>query len=438
MSEERPGLERYRTGYLKMKSVLHDRATGLPAFPLLFDRLRSELESRREIGVVHLEIGNLDLVESLYGWQVFDRIVGRVAELLRTELGGALPAGAQLALNGVAGDSFLLFLPDGAEGREPDPEFLARVSEGVARRLVAAFDEEEFADLGPRLSFRTGAALLSASPFQRFERSVYAAVERARGGPGRRDARRDHAWGEELNEIIRTSAVETLYQPILELDTLATLGHEAFVRGPRGTLFEAPRTMFALSGRVGVAEELDRMCCERVLGEYPDTEPRGKLFVNVLGSLLDADGTRRTRLCERIEEAGLAPENLVLEISERAPEPGSGAFLAGLPDWRAAGFALALDDVGTGRIEHEAIEKVRPDYQKLDSSLVRGIETNLLQQDTLDALVRLARRIGAEVVAEGVEAEAEAQILRQGGARYGQGYLFAPPAPRSRAAGRPR
>ena len=71
MSERADTLARYRTGYLKMRSVLYDRVTGLPALPLMFDRLRTLLDDRRQVGVIHLELVNLDLVESIYGWQVF-------------------------------------------------------------------------------------------------------------------------------------------------------------------------------------------------------------------------------------------------------------------------------------------------------------------------------------------------------------------------------
>ena len=67
----------YRAGYLKLKSVLFDRTTGLPAFPVLFDRLRTLLDERPRLGVLHVEVVDLELVESLYGWQVFDRIVAR-------------------------------------------------------------------------------------------------------------------------------------------------------------------------------------------------------------------------------------------------------------------------------------------------------------------------------------------------------------------------
>ena len=117
----------YRTGYLKMKSVLHDRATGLPAFALMFDRLRTLLEHRRGIGVLHFTVADLAMVESLYGWQVFDRVVARVARELRDCVGNDLPADALLSLNGVAGDRFVVFVPQRPDGAEADGPFLAEV-----------------------------------------------------------------------------------------------------------------------------------------------------------------------------------------------------------------------------------------------------------------------------------------------------------------------
>ena len=92
---------RYRTDYLKLRSALYDRTTGLPAFPVLFDRLRTMLDRRRRIGVLHLEVANLGQVESLYGWQVFDRILSRVARELSGAVGEELPGGTLVGVSGV-------------------------------------------------------------------------------------------------------------------------------------------------------------------------------------------------------------------------------------------------------------------------------------------------------------------------------------------------
>jgi EAL domain-containing protein (putative c-di-GMP-specific phosphodiesterase class I)/GGDEF domain-containing protein len=419
----------YRTPYLKLRSVLYDRATGLPAFPVLFDRLRTALDERRSVGVLHLELADLALVESLYGWQVFDGIVARVASTLRDAIGAELPPGALLALSGVAGDRFVTFLPTSHDGGVADAAWLARVAEDLRRRVDRALETEELAGLGPRIRARVGHALLSTSPFYRLERRVYAAIGAAREGSEQRERRGERAWAEQLHEIIGSAAVETRFQPILELEGGALLGHEACARGPSDTLFESPRTLFALSERVGLAADLDRLCCDRAIAAFGrGPHGGGKLFVNALVESFDDEGRRAERLQATLAELALDPSDLVLEFSERRAEPDADPFCQRLGSLKQRGFAIAIDDVGTGSTSQATLERLRPDYLKLDASLVRGIDDNLIQQDLLATLARLASRVGAAVIAEGVETRSEAECVARGGARYAQGYFFGRPS----------
>jgi EAL domain-containing protein (putative c-di-GMP-specific phosphodiesterase class I)/GGDEF domain-containing protein len=423
-----PGRDDYRTGYLKLRSVLYDRNTGLPALPVLLDELRTLVDERREVGVLHVEIAALEMVESLYGWQVFDRIVARVAALLGSAVGGELPAETRLAVNGVAGDRFVAFVPARA-GRERVAG-LGRLSERLRRALESAFDADEFRGLSPRICFRVGQATLSDDPFYRFERCVYAAVERARKAPVDRERLRERSWGEELERIIRSEALEVLFQPVVEIDSGTVLGAEALVRGPADSIFEAPRAMFALSARVGVATQLDRACCTAALDAFARAGATGKLFLNVLPESVEDDGWRHGRFRAALASCALSPEQLVLEVSERAAAPDPQTRLAGLGRLKQEGFGLALDDVGTGRIALAALERSGLDFLKLDVSFVRNIHESLIQQELLLTLARLAERIGGAVIAEGVESEDEARALAERGARYAQGYLFAAPAAR--------
>jgi len=420
--------DRYRAGYLKLKSVLYDRATGLPAFPVLFDELHAMLDNRREIGVLHVEVANLEMVESLYGWQTFDRIVARVAQLLRETLGRELSATSLLAVNGVAGDRFACFLPERPDGGEVDVAFLGEVGRTICRRLEETFDDDAFTGLSPRLCFRAGHALLSANPFFRFERCVYSAVEQARATHERLERRRDLSWGEELNEIIHRSEVETLFQPVVELDSREVLGFEALSRGPRDTMFEAPRAMFALSDRVGVADELDRICCESALRAFSTLGKGGKAFVNMLPPSLEDRSWLRDGLLPLLKGIGVEPREIVFEVSERYAQADPAPFVSQLERFREDGFGLVLDDVGTGRAGIEAIERLRPDYLKLDVSLVRNVDQRMIQQDVVKSIADLASRIDAAVIGEGVESAAEAEMLSRNGARYAQGFFFALPS----------
>jgi EAL domain-containing protein (putative c-di-GMP-specific phosphodiesterase class I) len=152
------------------------------------------------------------------------------------------------------------------------------------------------------------------------------------------------------------------------------------------------------------------------------------LFLNVLPRGLDDVAWQEITLPELMRAVPLDPWDLVLEFSERAANGDPEAFLASLARLKKQGFAVALDDVGTGFGSQTILDRARPDYLKLDVSLVRNIDEHLIKQELLHSLIRIAARIDAAVIAEGVETEAEASTLREAGARYGQGYLFAEPA----------
>ncbi|NIM01095.1 MAG: hypothetical protein GTN89_09345, partial [Acidobacteria bacterium] len=168
-AQTRPETTRYRSRYLKLKSVLHDRATGYPAIPVLLEQLRAQLDGRRSIGVLHVSLDNLALVESLYGWQVLDGVLCRIGLEIREACGEELPKETLLAINAVAGDSFAVFVIERTDGREVDAGSMRSSGDALRGRLQAALADDEFSGLGPQLNVRVGHALLSRNPFYRFE-----------------------------------------------------------------------------------------------------------------------------------------------------------------------------------------------------------------------------------------------------------------------------
>jgi len=413
--------------YLKLRSVLYDRVTGLPAFPVLIDQLRNWLEDRRVVGVVHLEAENLDLVESLYGWQVFDRILARIAGTLEEMRGHEMPEQALLGLNGVAGDRFAAFVPHGPGGSEVSGRYLGEVASALQARLAGTFSSEEFAGLNPRLEFRAGHALLAHDPFYRFERRVYAALEDARALQGQRERRRQRGMGADLRRIIHDSELRTVFQPVVELRSREILGFEALARGPEGSALEAPQALFDASESLGVATDLDHACREAALTACAGLNSSHKVFLNGLSTSFAGvrnDGNGQPDWLQRLTGSR---HDVVLEFSERGADGDPESFVSTLTRLKRCGIGIAVDDIGTGFGSQEILEELRPDYLKLDGSLVRKINQNLIKQELLHSLVRIANRIGASVIAEGVETEEEALVLADAGAHYGQGFLFARP-----------
>jgi EAL domain-containing protein (putative c-di-GMP-specific phosphodiesterase class I) len=278
------------------------------------------------------------------------------------------------------------------------------------------------------VSFEAGHALLSENPFYRFERRVHAAVAEARALHAGRHRRRGRLAESELRRIIRDGSITTLFQPVVEMASGEVVGYEALSRGPLRSRLESPRALFALSDRVGASRDLDRACRIAALRRSA-TGLRGPIFVNVRPeTLTDPEWTGGT-VGSLLEENGREATDVVLEVSERCLDGDLGAVAAATRALRERGFRIALDDAGTGYASLVTVETLRPDFLKVDASLVRGIDGSLILQEVVLSLARIGARVGAHVVGVGVEREDEARCLRDVGASLAQGFLYAVPAP---------
>ena len=128
-----------------------------------------------------------------------------------------------------------------------------------------------------------------------------------------------------------------------------------------------------------------------------------------------------------VDLSGLRHDEVVLEITERLTKEERGPYQTILHDLKRQGFGIAIDDVGAGYASLQTLVEMEPDYLKFDIALVRGIDRSSIKRSLLETVVDLSRRIGAKVVAEGIEAEPELTTLRDMGVPLGQGRFLAAP-----------
>lgn len=418
-----------RADYLRLKGALHDRNTGLVSYHAYFTELRSHFEDTPTLGVLTVDLADFGQVESIYGWQVFDRILNRVAGLLEAMRGGLLPADFLLTLDGVAAGRFVLFLHHDGAGGPMTSECLEMLAASLGNRLQEGFSGDDFRTMTPRIRFEQGTCLLQDDPFLRFERQLYGAVDHARRQSFVHAERQRSRDTDELRRIVQEGALQVLFQPIHCLDTGEVVGFEALSRGPEDGPFQEPQAMFEASRLAGLETELDALCQRRAILGARNLEAGKKLFINVLASTLVDETTGPPAALEWIDRSGLERSSVVIEISERGPVLDRPGLQAALSVFRKAGVGLALDDIGTGLTGLQAIEEMRPDYLKLDVSLVRNIDTNLITQEMLRTLTEIARSLGSDVVGEGVETEQEKETLQDCGTTLAQGFLFSRPRP---------
>jgi EAL domain-containing protein (putative c-di-GMP-specific phosphodiesterase class I) len=247
-------------------------------------------------------------------------------------------------------------------------------------------------------------------------------------------------------QILDTQGVITYFQPILSARTRTVIGAEALSRGlvgveavcrggmsgidnPNQTQHLIPPTkLFAMAAAEGLSVPMERLCRATAISTFAKMDRHEDLilFLNFDAIALEKDPDALTDVLRQTSEENLSPRNIAVEILESAF--GDSARLCRLLEaFRSHGFLLVLDDVGAGHSNLDRVPLIKPDVLKLDRNLVVGIEHDYYHQETFKSLVQLTRRIGALVVAEGVETQRQAIMSLELGADLLQGFFLGKP-----------
>jgi EAL domain-containing protein (putative c-di-GMP-specific phosphodiesterase class I) len=219
-------------------------------------------------------------------------------------------------------------------------------------------------------------------------------------------------------------AMDTLwiaYQPIVSWSRRSTFAYEALVRNEEPTL-RSPPDLFEAAERLGRLQDLGRAIRDRVARTLDEQPLSALLFINLHAMELDDDSLMAA-------DAPLSRHaaKVVLEVTERAPLEKIRDVTARVAQLRALGYRIAVDDLGAGYAGLTSFAHLEPEVVKVDMSLIRGIDSSPMKQKLLRSIVSLCRDLGIEIIAEGVETEAERDALVNVGGDLCQGYLFGRP-----------
>jgi EAL domain-containing protein (putative c-di-GMP-specific phosphodiesterase class I) len=216
-----------------------------------------------------------------------------------------------------------------------------------------------------------------------------------------------------LVAMIEERRLATAFQPILSAENGTTLfAHECLLRGLEGGQLVSPDKLFDLARRAGLLFQLDLAARQTAIRSAACYETNGKFFINFTpASIYDPTFCLRSTV-RTLREHSLAPEQIVFEVVESDHNPDVGHLKEILEFYRAAGFGVALDDVGSGYSGLNMLHTLRPDYMKLDMQLIRGIDGDPYKALIAAKLLETAQALGMKTIAEGVETPGEHAWLR--------------------------
>jgi EAL domain-containing protein (putative c-di-GMP-specific phosphodiesterase class I) len=233
--------------------------------------------------------------------------------------------------------------------------------------------------------------------------------------------RAEKEQAERILNVLERGLIKMVFQPIADLADGRVAGVEALARfavEPSRT----PDVWFEEAEVVHLREELE-LAAVRLALAHPELLPGGTyLSIN-----LSPETVTSARFAELLPD--VPAESVVLEVTEHARVEDYGALGDALKDFRARGGRLAVDDAGAGFASLKHILRLAPEVVKLDREVAQGIDSDRPRRALAAALISFAFDIGADVVAEGIETQAEVDALRDLGVSYGQGYYLARPGP---------
>ena len=224
-----------------------------------------------------------------------------------------------------------------------------------------------------------------------------------------------------LDSLLLDNSIVAAVQPIIRLHDRSVIGYEALARFPPRAQVRTPDELFASASSLNMQNRVDLVCMRAALREAP-TLGEADIFVNVLiGTLLDRAGM--AALNDAVRQAGVDPHSVVLEFSEREPVTDLARLQRIAAEVRAGGFRIAVDDAGAGHASMRVIAELRPEFIKVDRSLIHAVDTDHARRALVVALLSFSGHIGARLIAEGIETTAEQETLSSLGVMFGQGWL---------------
>ncbi|MEP6659567.1 MAG: EAL domain-containing protein [Acidimicrobiales bacterium] len=413
------------------EQALRDALTGLPNRRLMEERAQQALlqigRTGRRVSFLFVDLDRFKNINDTLGHEVGDELIRQVADRLQQSLR------ASDTLARLGGDEFVVMLPDIVSSADAD--VVAEAILQLFKRPFCIGEGEIFVTCSIGVAIAPDHGHDYTTLLRHADAAMYEAKQAGRNitvvyTPAATTSQpRKLELESDLHTAVERGELHVLYQPQIDLRTSRVVGVEALVRWDHPELGRlAPDRFIPMAEESGLIAGIDdwvRDTAFRQARTWLDSGIRLRMAVNLSTRVL-RDSKLAENVAEQLAECHLDPDQIELEITDRVvmDEHELGLALARLCD---VGVRLAIDDFGTGSSVLGRLQGCPIDTLKIDRSFVSAINVNRSGAPIVTALLSMAEALSLDVVAEGVETDAQAQFLRGAGCQLAQGFLFSRP-----------
>lgn len=433
----------------------HDSLTDLPNRSLFLDRMqRSVAVARRhsdfKFAVLFIDIDEFRVFNDSLGYAAGDSLLMQIAKRLRAGLRGgdtvarigkgeeSEPFSGESTLARLGGDEFAVLIEE-----LHDPSDAIRVAERLQQRLAVPFDcngQEIVLSASIGIAFGNNGGMEAPDLLRDTEIAMY----RAKSSGKARCEVFDHAMHAgalkrlqletDLRKAVELNEFRVYYQPIVSLHSGKIVGFETLSRWQRPEGLLMPGEFISVADETGIILPINRQllgdACRQLRSWqalFPSDPP---LTVNV--NIAPKQFAQPDLACEigkTLQETGVDPSCVNLEITEAIAMADADRSTTVMTQLKGLGVQLDVDDFGTGYSSLSRLQRFPVDTLKIDRSFVSRMITDVETGAIVRIIVMLAHGLRLKVVAEGIETQEQADVLRDIGCELGQGYLYSKPVP---------
>jgi diguanylate cyclase (GGDEF)-like protein/PAS domain S-box-containing protein len=417
----------------------HDQLTGLPnrhyLTAFLPDAIAAATAESTMLGVVFLDLDRFKHINDTRGHETGDKLLQEVAARLR-----AVVRDADVVIR-MGGDEFVVIFRN-VKSYDEVTLGAGRIIETLNRPII--IDQHPLqttGSVGVSMFPRDGSNMVEL--LKHSDTAMYQAKDRGRNNVQmfsqimNRKLKHRVAVEASLREALRLKQLDVHYQPFINLQTRKVVGLEALMRWCHPVHGMVPADQFIpVAEETGLIVPMGNFVLHRTLQNMSAWRKAGVPLVPMSLNIAPAQlqrGELQSTIATLLKSHGLRPEMLQLEMTERAMfdsrAPAGDNRQDTMARLRDMGIKIAIDDFGTGYSSLSYLKHWRVDSLKIDRSFVRDLVTDSSDLAIISAIIAIARHLNIEVIAEGIEAYQQAEILRRLGCTVGQGFLFAKPMP---------